>query len=46
MSKKIDETSGWLQRFAAWVDGDREPPDRTLLVMERRPHRDFRPTEE
>lgn len=24
MSKKIDETSGWLQRFAAWVDGDRE----------------------
>ena len=45
MNKKIDETSGW-RRFVAWVDGDREPPDRTLFVMERRSHRDFRPSEE
>ena len=45
MSKTPSKQSWWL-RLVEWVDGDREPPDRTLLVMERRPHRDFRPTEE
>lgn len=34
------------ERLVSWVDGDREPKDRTLFVMERRPPRHARPTEE
>ena len=33
-------------RLVSWVDGDREPRDQTLFVMERRPPRRVRPTEE
>ncbi len=33
-------------RLAAWVDGEREPKDQSLFVMERRPPRDFRPSDE
>ena len=45
MSKK-EEQPDRLRQFISWVDGDREPKDRTLFVMEQRPHRDFRPSEE
>lgn len=34
------------ERLVSWVDGDREPKDQTLFVMERRPPRYARPTEE
>ena len=49
MSKKADEKRqkpDWRGRLVSWVDGDREPPDRALLVMERRARRDLRPSEE
>ena len=49
MSKKTDEKRqkpDWRGRLVSWVDGDREPPDRALLVMERRARRDLRPSEE
>ena len=45
MSKQ-SEKHDRLQRLLSWVDGDREPKDQTLFVMEQRPHRDFRPSEE
>ena len=45
MSKK-EEQPDRLKQFISWVDGDREPKDRTLFVMEQRPHREFRPSEE
>ena len=45
MSKQ-SEKHDRLQRLVSWVDGDREPKDQTLFVMEQRPHRDFRPSEE
>lgn len=34
------------QKLTAWVDGDREPKDRNLFVMERRPPRPKQPPEE
>lgn len=34
------------RRLAAWVDGEREPKDQTLFVMEQRPPRRVRQTEE
>ena len=33
MSKK-EEQPDRLKQFISWVDGDREPKDRTLFVME------------
>ena len=27
------------RRLTSWVDGEREPKDQTLFVMEQRPHR-------
>ena len=36
MSKK-EEQPDRLKQFISWVDGDREPKDRTLFVMEQRP---------
>ena len=45
MSKQ-SEKHDRLRRLVSWVDGDREPKDQTLFVMEQRPHRDFRPSEE
>lgn len=43
---KHSEASDRIQRLVSWVDGDREPKDQTLFVMEQRPRRDFRPSEE
>ena len=43
---KHSEASDRIQRLVSWVDGDREPKDQTLFVMEQRPHRDLRPSEE
>lgn len=40
------ERQDWRQRLLSWVDGDREPKDQTLFVMERRPPRDLRPSDE
>ena len=45
MSKQ-SEKHDRLRRLVSWVDGDREPKDQTLFVMEQRPRRDFRPSEE
>lgn len=45
MNKEPEHQSRW-QRLVSWVDGDREPKDQSLFVMERRPPRDFRPSEE
>ena len=45
MSKQ-PEKHDRLRQLVSWVDGDREPKDQTLFVMEQRPHRDFRPSEE
>ena len=45
MSKQ-SEKHDRLRQLVSWVDGDREPKDQTLFVMEQRPHRDFRPSEE
>ena len=45
MSKQ-SEKHDRLRRLVSWVDGDREPKDQTLFVMEQRPHRDLRPSEE
>ena len=36
--------SRWT-RFTAWVDGEREPRDQTLYIMEQRPPRRTRPSE-
>ena len=38
MSKTPSKQSWWL-RLVEWVDGDREPKDQTLFVMEQRPPR-------
>ena len=40
------EKQNWRQKLVSWVNGDREPKDRTLFVMERRPPRFSAPTEE
>ena len=45
MSKQ-PEKHDRLRQLVSWVDGDRGPKDQTLFVMEQRPHRDFRPSEE
>ena len=45
MSKQ-PEKHDRLRQLVSWVDGDREPKDQTLFVMEQRPHWDFRPSEE
>ena len=44
--KQRPSETPWKQRLVSWVDGEKEPQDRTLFVMESRPHRDFRPSEE
>ena len=36
----------WRQTLTAWVDGEREPKDQTLFVMEQRPPRYARPSDE
>ena len=38
MNKTPSKQSWWL-RLVEWVDGDREPKDQTLFVMEQRPPR-------
>lgn len=38
MNKTPNTPSRW-EKLTAWVDGDREPKDQTLFVMERRPPR-------
>jgi multicomponent Na+:H+ antiporter subunit B len=40
------EKQNWRKRLVSWVDGDREPKDQTLFVMERRQPRFPRPSEE
>ena len=40
------EKENWRQKLTAWVDGEREPKDQTLFVMEQRPPRDTRPSDE
>ncbi len=45
MNKKAEGPS-WQKKLLVWVDGEREPKDRSLFVMEQRPPRDFRPSEE
>ena len=40
------EKENWRQKLTAWVDGEREPKDQTLFVMEQRPPRRARPSEE
>ena len=41
-----ENKQGWSQRLISWVDGEREPKDRSLCVMERHPHRFSRPTDQ
>ena len=45
MNKNTDKES-LTERITAWVDGEREPKDQTLFVMEQRPPRHVRPSEE
>ncbi|MDD2956776.1 MAG: hypothetical protein PHD67_10785, partial [Oscillospiraceae bacterium] len=40
------EKGTWRQKLLSWVDGEREPKDQTLFVMERRPPRLVHPSEE
>ena len=40
------EKENWRRKLAAWVDGEREPRDRSLFVMEQRPRRPVRPSDE
>ncbi len=40
------EKQDWRTRLVSWVDGDREPKDQSLFVMEQRHRRRFLPTEE
>ena len=40
------EQENWREKLSAWVDGDREPKDQSLFVMEQRPPRSFRPSDE
>ena len=40
------EQENWRQKLTAWVDGEREPKDQSLFVMEQRPHRAVRPSDE
>lgn len=43
----MNETKpNWKQRLIDWVDGDHEPKDQSLFVMERRQPRRFRPSDE
>ena len=44
--RKEDNKQSWRQRLVIWVDGEREPKDRSLFVMERHPHRFSRPTDQ
>ena len=41
-----ENKQNWSQRLISWVDGEREPKDRSLFVMERHPHRFSRPTDQ
>ena len=43
---KTSKKGDWKGRLTAWVDGDREPKDRTLFVMETRARRSRLPTVE
>ena len=43
---KTAKKGDWKGRLTAWVDGDREPKDRTLFVMETRARRSRLPTVE
>lgn len=43
---KDRERARFTRRLTAWVDGEREPKDQTLFVMEQRPPRHVRPSEE
>lgn len=45
MSEPLDNKTKW-QKLTEWVDDDREPKDRNLFVMERRPPRPKQPPEE
>ena len=36
----------WRQKLTSWVDGEREPKDQTLFVMEQRSPRHVRPSDE
>lgn len=36
----------WMQRLTAWIDGDHEPKDQSLFVMERRQPRRSPPSDE
>lgn len=45
MSKQSGKRA-WRESLVTWVDGEREPADRSLFVMERHPQRFYRPTEE
>ena len=40
------EKGNWRQKLTAWVDGEHEPKDQTLFVMEQRPPRYARPSDE
>lgn len=44
MEKRNEKHPNWA-RFTAWVDGEREPRDQTLYIMEHRPPRRARPSE-
>ena len=41
MSRRPKKPQGepWGRRLVSWVDGEREPEDRTLFVMEKSAHR-------
>ena len=41
---KTAKKGDWKGRLTAWVDGDREPKDRTLFVMETRARQNRRKT--
>jgi multicomponent Na+:H+ antiporter subunit B len=45
MSERRNERD-WKRQFLSWVNGEREPKDRTLFVMERRHHAMPRATDE
>lgn len=46
MRKNNEEKERLARRLTAWVDGEREPKDQTLFVMEQRPRRSLGVTEE
>ena len=43
---KDRERARFTRRLTAWVDGEREPKDQTLFVMEQHPPRHVRQSEE